>query len=133
MNILFEYLYRDGANYKEWGNIVFSNPEQLPVVEIDKRLRQAFEPDSLFIADQVDVPEVFLFRDGDLTANDHCYHEYDHVEVSDKPVTDVYDRTVNEFLLQVEDASRTGWKAFNLCDWLILKKMDPRIKSGITS
>jgi hypothetical protein len=118
-NILFEYLYRDGSNYKDWGTIVFSNPNQLSISEIDERLRRAFNGDSLFIAGQIEVPEIFLYKDGNLTSADHCFHEYDHVELTDDAVTDVKERTMSDFLAQVEVASQRGWEAFNPCDWII--------------
>ncbi len=122
-NTQFEYLYRDGANFKAWGTIVFSNPDQLPVSEIDERLRRAFNPDSQFVAGQIDVPEIFLYSDGNLTSVDHCFHEYDHVESTDDAVTDVRARTISDFLDQVEIASQRGWEAFNPCDWIIRNKM----------
>jgi hypothetical protein len=118
-NIQFEYLYRDGANYKAWGTIVFSNPDELSVSEIDKRLRRAFNSDSQFVADQIEIPEIFLYRDGSLTSDDHCFHEYDRVELTDDAVTDVQGRTMSGFLAQVEIASQRGWEAFNPCDRII--------------
>ena len=121
-NIQFEYLYRDGANYKAWGTIVFSNPDQLPLSEIDARFRQAFDPDSLFVAGQIEVPEIFLYRDGELTSDDHCFHEYDHVELTNGPADDAQGRTIGNFLAQVTLASQRGWEVFNPCDWIIRQK-----------
>lgn len=118
-NIQFEYLYRDGANYKAWGTIVFSNPDELSVSEIDERLRRAFNSDSQFVASQVEIPEVFLYKDGNLTSDDHCFHEYDHVELTDDAITDVQNRRMSDFLAQVEIESQRGWEAFNPCDWII--------------
>jgi hypothetical protein len=118
-NIQFEYLYRDGANYKAWGTIVFSNPAGLSVPEVDERLRRAFNADLQFVASQIGVPEIFLYRDGNLTSDDHCFHEYDRVELTDDVVTDMQQRTVSDFLAQVEIVSQRGWEAFNPCDWII--------------
>ena len=58
-NIRFVYLYRDGANYKSWGEVVFANPDQLTLDEIENRLSDAFLPDRLFIASQISIPEKF--------------------------------------------------------------------------
>jgi hypothetical protein len=118
-NILFEYLYRDGSNYKAWGAIVFSNPMELLISEIDGRLRRAFDSELFFIANQIEIPEIFLYRDGLLTGDDHCFHEYDHVELTNDSVTDMYNRTISDFLAQIEAAAQHGWEVFDPCDWLI--------------
>ena len=31
MNVRFEYLYRDAGNFKNWGELVFSNPHNINV------------------------------------------------------------------------------------------------------
>ena len=82
-NIKFNYLYRDGSNYKSWGEVVFANPKNLATNEVDKKLVNAFLPDKLFIASQISIPEKFLFLDGKLEKYDHCYHEFDCVEIWD--------------------------------------------------
>jgi hypothetical protein len=46
-NIRFSYLYRDGSNFKSWGEVIFSNPEGLAVNEIETKLIRAFLPDKL--------------------------------------------------------------------------------------
>lgn len=38
-NVKFVYLYRDGANYKIWSDVVFENPDGLSLNEIDRSLR----------------------------------------------------------------------------------------------
>jgi hypothetical protein len=110
-NIEFSYRYRDGANFKKLGSVVFSNPEQLDPGMIEATLRQAFW-DSLFIAHQVRVPEVFLYLDGPFAFDDHCYHEFVAVQTGDKPPSDKYDRTITEFLSEVEGL-RGRWREFD--------------------
>lgn len=63
-NIKFVYLYRDGANYKSWGDVIFTNPNKLVLGEIENRLIDALLPNKLFIAHQVSIPEKFLFLNG---------------------------------------------------------------------
>jgi len=115
-NIRFSYLYRDGSNYKAWGEVIFSNPENLIISEIETRLLNAFLPDKLFIANQISISEKFLFLGGDFTHNDHCYHEFDCIEVCEEGPTDALERSVNDFLQDVEIASKQGWKAFDVLD-----------------
>ena len=115
-NINFHYLYRDGANYKSWGEVVFSNPDQLTMKEIESKLIDSFLPDKLFIASQVFIPEKFLFANGKFTKFDHCYHEFDSVEICKENPTDNLNRSITDFLKTVELTSQNGWKAFDVLD-----------------
>jgi hypothetical protein len=115
-NIRFSYLYRDGSNFKSWGEAIFSNSENLVVNEVEVKLLAAFLPDKQFIASQISVPEKFLFVDGEFTIHDHCYHEFDCVEVCQENSTDVLDRSINDFLRDVETASKYGWKVFDVLE-----------------
>ncbi len=115
-SIRFNYLYRDGSNYKSWGEVVFLNSENLAVNEITTRLFDAFLPDKQFIANQVSIPEKFLFINEKFTRDDHCCHEFDCVEVCEKDSTDALGRSIADFLRDVETASKQGWKAFDILD-----------------
>jgi hypothetical protein len=115
-NIKFVYLYRDGANYKSWGEVIFSNPEQLPLNKIEERLVNVFPPNKLFVASQVSIPEVFLFLKGKFTKFDHCFHEFDCVETCEDDSTDLLGRSISDFLQDVELASKQGWKVFDILD-----------------
>jgi len=114
--IRFIYLYRDGANYKSWGEVIFDNPEQLSVDEIDQRLGSAFLSKKLFVAHQISLPEKFLFLDGKITRHDHCYHEFDSIEVCEEQATDLLSRSITKFIAEVELISRLGWKAFDVLE-----------------
>ena len=114
--IKFVYLYRDGSNYKSWGEVVFENYEKIILEEIEKRLTEAFLPDKLFIASQISIPEKFLFLNGKFTKYDHCFHEFDCLEICHEPSTDGLRRTINNFLKDVEEASKQGWIAFDILD-----------------
>lgn len=116
MNVKFKYLYRDGANYKMWGDVVFLNPNKVPLKEIRKRLDAAFLPDGLFIAHQIAIPERFIFLKEPLTPFDHCYHEFDDVAGCYTSHSDVAQRSISVFLETVEFESRLGWKAFDVLD-----------------
>ena len=115
-NIRFSYLYRDGSNFKSWGAVIFSNPEKMTANEIEIKLIRDFLPDKQFIARQISIPEKFLFADGKFTKYDHCYHEFDSVEICQENHTDESERSITEFLKEVELASKQGWKAFDILD-----------------
>ena len=115
-SIRFNYLYRDGSNYKSWGEMIFSNPENLSTTNITKKLLHAFLSDKQFIASQVSIPEKFLFTDGNHTNSDHCYHEFDCIEVCEEEPTDKLNRSIADFLQDVETTSKQGWKAFDILE-----------------
>jgi hypothetical protein len=117
-NIRFSYLYRDGGNFKSWGEVIFSNSEDLTVDEIERILLNAFLPDKHFVASQVSIPEKFLFINGGFTRNDHCFHEFDCVEICREDPTDILKRSISDFLQEVVMESKRGWKAFDILDRL---------------
>jgi hypothetical protein len=115
-NVKFNYLYRDGANYKSWGEVVFANPENLALDEIEKTLINAFLSGELFIASQISIPEKFLFLDGKFIKDDHCYHEFDNVEGCEESPTDSLGRSITAFLSEVNSVAKQGWDAFDILD-----------------
>ena len=112
MNIKFIYLYRDAGNYKQWGVVVFRNPEAVPSAEVEQRLRKAFFQNELFIAGQIGVPERFLYASGEATEDDICFHEFDSVETTEEVPNDSANRSIAGFLRDVERASMIRWSVF---------------------
>jgi hypothetical protein len=94
-NIKFEYLYRDAGNYKVFGYIVFSNPENLNILEIQNQLKsfEFFDPKDLKIPrlGHADVP-----YDPDL---DHSWNEYHNMEKTTEAPTDK--RSIREFMSEI--------------------------------
>jgi hypothetical protein len=115
-NIKFNYLYRDGANYKSWGEVIFVNSEKIPLDEVNKTLASAFLSGELFVASQISIPEKFLFFNGKFTQYDHCYHEFDCVEVSEESPTDSLGRSIIVFLNEAKSVAKKGWKAFDILE-----------------
>lgn len=109
-NIKFNYLYRDASNYKLWGEVIFTNSDGLALDYINKRLKQAFDFKTYFIADQINIEEVFF---EDITDDDHCYHEFYSVDITEEDGTDPLNRTITSFLKQVELESLHGWRVFD--------------------
>jgi hypothetical protein len=116
-NIKFIYLYRDGANYESWGEVIFANSDQLSLEEVEGRLVSGFLVDKLFIAHQISVPETFLFLEGKFTKFDHCYHEFDHVAFCEENPTDNLNRSITDFLKGIELITQQGWREFDILDW----------------
>src|ERR1700694_1477841 len=108
-NTRFDYLYRDASNYKSWGSVVFCGELH---AGLSARLRAALESTEFFIADQIRIPEVFLVPDWPLLQDDHCWHEFVKAEVTSDTADDSHDRTIEEFVVEVEHAAKEGWKIF---------------------
>src|SRR3954467_3112627 len=102
MNRRVEYLYRDGSNYKQWGAVVFRGDCDESLV---RRLFAALDREEFFIATQVRLPELF-FADRPLYADDHCWHELAEAATSSEAPDDLLNHTFEEFVSDVERASR---------------------------
>jgi hypothetical protein len=73
---VFEYVYRDGANYKAWGTIMLRGR----ATEVDRQvIKNKFESGEYFIAEQLGIPalyeELWKFSDGP-TEDDHVWHTF---------------------------------------------------------
>lgn len=56
MNISFEYLYRDGANYKNWGEVIVEATPGLTIPELESQIREALIDGEHFVAEDANVP-----------------------------------------------------------------------------
>jgi hypothetical protein len=112
-NIKFNYLYRDAGNYKKWAEVVFSNPDGLTLESMTAALRDAFLQDGLFVAHQIRLPETFLATEGNATSDDHCFHEFDAVEISLEVPNDSHSRSISQFIAEVEREAERGWMVFD--------------------
>ena len=113
-NIRFAYLYRDASNYKQHGEVIFSNEKQFAVDEIEKQIRSFLSDGLFFIARQVHVEERFFDVVSD---DDHPWHELVMVEATSDPTFDPVPeckRDIAEFLADMEKAHRAGWDEMNV-------------------
>jgi hypothetical protein len=117
-NVKLHYLYRDGSNYKKWAEIVLLGDNDFCPEFVTAELREFFLRDGLFIAHQVRLPEVFLAADDQLTSDDHCFHEFESVEATSDAANDPCGRTIREFMAEVADQAKRGWRAFDPQDRL---------------
>lgn len=100
MNIKFCYRYRDGANYKQYNELVFANPNNKPLKEIELTIQQNLIDEMWFVADDWNIPNQFF--DEYLWNNevDHNWHEFDGVEETTEQVTE--QNNIEEFLSLVQ-------------------------------
>ena len=108
-NIRFAYMYRDASNYKQYGEVIFSNETHPLVEEIEKQIRSFLNDGEFFIARQVHLEERFFDT---LYDDDHPWHEFVRVEATDDPTFDPepeHKRDIAEFLSDLEQAHCSGW------------------------
>jgi hypothetical protein len=105
MNIKFCYRYRDYANYKKYNEVVFSNPSNKPIHEVEQFILDHLFDDKLFYSTEWNLPDLH-FDDWDPDI-DHFVHEFDSVNETDEAPT--IQKSLDEFFEIVEDAVN-GWK-----------------------
>jgi hypothetical protein len=90
MNIKLCYLYRDAGNYKQYNEIVFTNPTRLPLEEIKQTILKNLIDGSWFIAKHWNVPDMHFKEYTWDSEIDHEWHEFDSVEATaDTPAKDI--------------------------------------------
>ncbi|MBC8333755.1 MAG: hypothetical protein H8E29_00680 [Anaerolineales bacterium] len=107
MNIRFYYQYRCRANWKNTGEVIFSNPEGLPEEEIHQRILKAISGNQLFIAEAIHIPE--RYEEDYDPKHSHGWHEYLFIEECGDKETDKEGRSTKAFLEVVEEKSAAIW------------------------
>jgi hypothetical protein len=88
-NIRFHYKYRDTANYKEYGALIFSNPDQLSIETVLEKLKAGLIDQEYFIPSLCSIPLIHSFPfDPEL---DHEWYALDYLEETEEAVTDSRD------------------------------------------
>ena len=108
-NIRFIYLYRDASNYKQHGEVIFSNETQMSLEEIDQTIRSHLSDGLFFIARQLQLEERFFAV---ISEDDHPWHEFVQVETTTDPAFDpvpAQKRDITQFLKELEQAHHAGW------------------------
>ena len=88
MNIKFSYLYRDGANYKQFNDVVFNNPTNLTVKAIEVTIKEKLIDRQWFVAKDWGLPDLHFkeyARDSEI---DHFWHEFEGIEETLEEVTE---------------------------------------------
>ncbi|MEK9499614.1 hypothetical protein [Gaopeijia maritima] len=109
LNTRVEYLYRDAANGRSFGAVVFrgsATPEQL------RRLRAALISSDLLFADQVGLASLAPWRRGEAVYDENLDHEYHELvwpprATTVEPIAPV--TTIQAFLRRVERRARDNW------------------------
>ena len=75
-HVVFDYMYRDAANYKAYGALLLKGEA---TEENQRRLESKLESGEFFIAEQIGIPalygELWEYSDGP-TEEDHVWHTF---------------------------------------------------------
>lgn len=85
LNIKLSYLYRDSANYKKHGYVVFANPNQVDFQDLESIILSKLIDDIWFYASQWGLPNFFP-----ETFNpdvDPTWHEFDNIYFTEESPT----------------------------------------------
>jgi hypothetical protein len=81
-NIQFNYLYRDAGNYKKYDSVIFANPDNIELSELETLIRSKLIDHEWFYVDQWKVPDLhFGTWDNEL---DHTFHEFESIEYTEE-------------------------------------------------
>jgi hypothetical protein len=96
MNIRFEYLYRDAGNFKNWGDLVFSNPRNIKADLVNSMAENVLIDQAYFVASKADVPDLH-FREYNEQL-DHGWHEVQSFVSTEDTPNDPRGRSIEEFI-----------------------------------
>ena len=100
MNIKLEYLYRDAGNNKNWGEVIFTNRNNLSIKELEQEIRNKLIEREFFYAERINIPNLYFPKyDIDL---DHDWHEFHSLTETVFEPTDKMRRDISEFLNSIK-------------------------------
>ena len=97
LNIKLNYRYRDAGNYKQFGSVVFSNPNRLSIEKATKLIQEKLISEEFFSPQDWNLPSLhFHHFDPEL---DHEYHEFERWEETYEKID--HPKDVQEFIKQI--------------------------------
>lgn len=110
MNVRFEYLYRDAGNFKRWGEIVFSNANNIGQETLAVISSVALPLDSIyFLPDRVGIPN--LHFEEWIKDLDHDWHEIHSFDLCDDIPNDLQARDIEIFLQSLFHCTATSFQS----------------------
>lgn len=97
-NFQLNYLYRDGANYKQFGNTIFRNQTGLTIEEAERLIQEKLISSEFFIPQDWGLHALQHYKyDPEI---DHEWHEFENFEATENKATD--DRDISDFLNEIQ-------------------------------
>lgn len=95
MNLQFNYLYRDAGNYKNFGNIIFSNPDSITASDAESKIRYFLIDKNFFYAEKLNLQTLYF---DDYSSDDHALHEFESISETKSHCTDQQKRTIQNLI-----------------------------------
>jgi len=86
-NIQFDYLFRDEDNYKEFGSVVFSNPQKLTIDFVETQIKKHLIEGAWFNPDQWHIPRFSFHQISLFGINELVWYEFDNISYTKTPPT----------------------------------------------
>lgn len=96
--VKFNYLHRDSGNWKKFGCKRFSNPEKLPLQEIETKIRQNLIDGMYFYPEKVGIKKFKFHR----FCDDYSWYEFESVEVVENIKNKEYLSSISKFCSLLE-------------------------------
>ena len=100
MNIKFYYIYRDGGNYKNFNEIIFSNPRGRSLHEVENIIKEKLIDHKWFYCKEWNVPDIHFKEFGYDPEIDVDWHEFEKIEGTSDKATEK--QSLEDFLLLVK-------------------------------
>ncbi len=84
MNFKFSYLYRDGSNYKNFREFVFTNKKSFEIDEIRRIITSKLIDDTWFYASRWGLPDLHFLEYQYDPNIDVDWHEFESIELTDE-------------------------------------------------
>ena len=98
LNLKLNYRYRDGANYKQFGWVIFANPSCITPRKANEELKKKLIYSEYFVPQDWGLPK--LQKHAYDPEIDHEWHEFEDFEWTDEDATDK--REISKFLNEIK-------------------------------
>ena len=95
--VQFWYMYRDNSNYKRHNSVVFANPADRKLEEIDAEIRKCLIDGEWFLHTTWNLPDMHVEKTD--CKEDHPFHEYNFVEETTGGESNA--ESIDNFLLRI--------------------------------
>jgi len=103
MNISLNYLYRDAGNFKNWGEVVFANKNNIELKLLEQKVRKILIDGEFFIAEVAGLKKLNFSEY--IKELDHDWHEFHSFEDTKENINDQNNRDIVDFIVNLQDAT----------------------------
>ena len=104
MNVCLNYLYRDAGNFKNWGEVIFTNKTDMEWNLLELQIRNILIDGEFFIAEIIDLKKLKFSKY--IEELDHDWHEFHSVENTEEASNDKNKRDIVDFIEHLKYATK---------------------------